>query len=302
MFVIGELLFTLAIGSVVFVFPIVLKTLENNQIASYVFILLYMTGPVHGILDTIPELISVKVALKRINGLLEEVEKYTFDDNREGLSSNDSINLKLDNVEYCYDENDCKAFKIGPLNYEFKSGEITFITGGNGSGKSTLAKLLTGLYSPTKGYVSLNDNKNPGKILCESYTTVFSDFHIFEKLYGIDYENKMDEINKYLKILQLDKKVTIDNGKFSTTKLSTGQRKRLALLITYLEDRPIYLFDEWAADQDPEFRKFFYNTLLPELKERGKCVIAVTHDEFYFERADNIIKMDMGQMVYKTNN
>ncbi|MFD1905689.1 ATP-binding cassette domain-containing protein [Paenibacillus rhizoplanae] len=73
----------------------------------------------------------------------------------------------------------------------------------------------------------------------------------------MDYEGKQDEIDRYLKMLDLDGKVSIDNGRFSTLKLSGGQRKRLALLICYLEDRPIYLFDEWAADQDPEFRKFF---------------------------------------------
>jgi ABC-type siderophore export system fused ATPase/permease subunit len=130
--------------------------------------------------------------------------------------------------------------------------------------------------------------------LSEKYSGVFSDFYLFDKLYGIDYKDKEEEIRKYLEILQLDNKVRIKEGKFDTIKLSTGQKKRLALLVAYLEDRPIYIFDEWAADQDPEFRLFFYDTILPELKERGKCVIAITHDDRYFNVADKIIKMDMG--------
>ncbi|WP_346940655.1 cyclic peptide export ABC transporter [uncultured Clostridium sp.] len=295
MFVIGELLFTLAIGSVVFIFPLILKNLEVNSITSYVFILLYMTGPVHGILNTIPEVIEVRIASKRINGLLDEIHDYKDDSNIQVLPDK-NISLKLNEVEYEYDKNDENNFKVGPINYEFKSGEIVFITGGNGSGKSTLAKLLAGLYSPSKGYITINDNKASEKLLNESYSTVFADFYLFDKLYGIDYQNKEEEINKYLKILQLDNKVQIKDGNFSTTKLSTGQKKRLALLVTYLEDRSIYLFDEWAADQDPEFRKFFYNTLLPELKERGKCIIAITHDEHYFNCADKIIKMDLGKI------
>ncbi|MBW9155188.1 cyclic peptide export ABC transporter [Clostridium tagluense] len=296
MFVIGELLFTLAIGAVALIFPLILKNLESTSVASYVFILLYMTGPVHGILDTIPNVIEVKISFKRINNLLNQISLSNYKDSDDKqLTIEGSISLKLNEIEYAYDKNDEKSFKVGPINYEFNSGEIVFITGGNGSGKSTLAKLITGLYAPSRGYVTLNNNKISEKELSENYSTVFSDFYLFDKLYGIDYKGKEEEIERYLQILQLDNKVQIEDGKFSTTKLSTGQKKRLALLITYLEDRPIYLFDEWAADQDPEFRLFFYDNLLPELKQRGKCVIAITHDDRYFNLADKIIKMDMGK-------
>lgn len=153
-----------------------------------------------------------------------------------------------------------------------------------------MAKLLTDLYLPSKGEISLNGIISQ-KQLGESYSTVFTDFYLFGKLCGINYKDKENEIQGYLEILQLSDKVQIQDGKFSTTKLSTGQKKRLALLLTYLEDRPIYLFDEWAADQDPEFRLFFYDTLLSELKAKGKCVIAVNHDDRYFNLVDRVIKM-----------
>ncbi|WP_434284096.1 cyclic peptide export ABC transporter [Clostridium botulinum] len=296
MFVIGELLFTLAIGSVVFIFPFVLKELDSTSLTSYVFVLLYMTGPVHGILNTIPNAIEVKISLKRINSLIDEISSYNKEeDNTIDKNIGGNLSLKLQDVEYEYAKTDGQSFKVGPINYEFKSGEIVFITGGNGSGKSTLAKLLTGLYSPTKGDISLNDRISQ-KLLNQSYSTVFADFYLFDKLYGINYKGKEIEIQRYLEILQLSDKVQIQDGKFSTTKLSTGQKKRLALLVTYLEDRPIYLFDEWSADQDPEFRLFFYDTLLPELKAKGKCVIAVTHDDRYFNLADRVIKMDLGKI------
>ncbi|MCJ8173436.1 cyclic peptide export ABC transporter [Clostridium botulinum] len=296
MFVIGELLFTLAIGSVVFIFPFVLKDLDSTSLTSYVFVLLYMTGPVHGILNTIPNAIEVKISLKRINSLIDEISSYNKEeDNIIDKNISGNLSLKLRDAEYEYAKTDGQSFKVGPINYEFKSGEIVFVTGGNGSGKSTLAKLLTGLYSPTKGDISLNDRISQ-KLLNQSYSTVFADFYLFDKLYGINYKGKEIEIQRYLEILQLSDKVQIQDGKFSTTKLSTGQKKRLALLVTYLEDRPIYLFDEWSADQDPEFRLFFYDTLLPELKAKGKCVIAVTHDDRYFNLADRVIKMDLGKI------
>lgn len=152
------------------------------------------------------------------------------------------------------------------------------------------------MYHDSKGYITLNNGKVSGKMLSQNYSIIFGDFYLFDKLKGIDYEGKEKEIQKYLEILQLDNKVQIENGKFSTTKLSTGQKKRLALLVTYLEDRPIYLFDEWAADQNPEFRLFFYDSLLPELREKGKCVVAVTHDDRYFYMADKIINMEMDKI------
>jgi len=296
MFVIGELLFTISIGVVALIFPLFLESFEEVSIASYVFILLYMTGPIHGILNTIPNAIDVRISLTRINSLICEISNSNDEENQESnYDKKTNIRLKLNEVEYVYN-NEETSFKVGPISYEFNSGQIIFVTGGNGSGKSTLAKLITGLYEPSRGYITLNDDNISGKLLSENYSTVFSDFHLFDKLYGINYKDKEKEIEEYLKILQLSSKVEIVQGKFSTTKLSTGQKKRLALLVTYLEDRAIYLFDEWAADQDPEFRSFFYNTLLPELKGRGKCVIAVTHDEHYFDIADKVIRMEFGNI------
>src|SRR5690606_38303276 len=159
-------------------------------------------------------------------------------------------------------------------------GEITFIVGGNGSGKSTLAKLLTGLYSPKSGEIWL-DRKSVGEAerawYRHHFADVFSDFAVFERLFG-EGAALAQVANEYLKLLQLDRKVKILNGSLSQTKLSQGQRKRLALLAAYLEDRPIYLFDEWAADQDPAFKSFFYRRLLPDMKARGKTVIVISHD------------------------
>lgn len=210
-------------------------------------------------MDTIPNAIEVKISFKRINDLLEQIYNSKGKEYDELFQyEGNNINLKLNDVEYFYDNNDEKSFKVGPINYEFNTGEIIFIIGGNGSGKSTLAKLITGLYAPSKGSITLNNNKISEVLLNENYSAVFGDFYLFDKLYGIDHRGKEKEIQKYLELLQINNKVEIVDGKFSTTKLSTGQKKRLALLISYLEDRPIYLFDEWAADQDPEFRLFFY--------------------------------------------
>ncbi|REI04103.1 hypothetical protein DOS81_01970 [Staphylococcus felis] len=136
-------------------------------------------------------------------------------------------------------------------------------------------------------------------IISDYYSAIFSDFHLFESLYGINLNGREKEVNGLLELLKIQDKVTIKGKKFSSTQLSTGQKKRLALLVSYLEDKPICLFDEWAADQDPEYRRIFYHVLLPELKSKGKCIIAITHDDHYFEQSDHLIKMDQGKFIEK---
>ncbi|MFJ7184005.1 cyclic peptide export ABC transporter [Lysinibacillus xylanilyticus] len=294
-FVIGESLFIIAIGGIVFLLPVLLLDLNNENIIKYIFVLLYMIGPVHGILDSIPALIDVKISWKRIKTFTDELKEIkSSDKTNEDIPVNDDLILELKNVEYNYNSSlGEQAFKVGPINYQFKSGEVSFITGGNGSGKSTLAKLVTGLYERSEGSILINGQEVNATVLNKYCSAIFSDFHLFEKLYGISSLTQEHEANQLIKLMKLENKIVFEDGKVSTLNLSTGQKKRLALIISYLEDKPIYVFDEWAADQDPEFRSYFYNVLLPELKLKGKCIIAITHDEHYFNSADKILKMKL---------
>jgi putative ATP-binding cassette transporter len=200
-----------------------------------------------------------------------------------------------------YREEDNGSFNLGPIDLTLRPGELVFLTGGNGSGKTTLAKLITGLYAPEAGEICV-DGKPVTDELREDYrqcfSVVFSDFYLFESLLGIDGFELNSRARDYLVRLQLDRKVRVENKKPSTTDLSQGQRKRLALLTAYLEDRPIYLFDEWAADQDPLFKEVFYQHLLPELKARNKTVLVISHDDHYYHVADRLIKLDYGKIEY----
>ncbi|MGG3622487.1 cyclic peptide export ABC transporter [Bacillus gobiensis] len=297
-FIIGELLFVVVIGAVTFLFPILFKDVQSEFLQSYVFVFLYMTGPINSILNAIPNAIQMRISWKRIKAFSNDLsDSKVQKDARDPLKPSWPMVMELRDISYQYDRENGDFFQVGPIDVQVKSGEIVFITGGNGSGKSTLAKLITGLYSPKKGSIFINNQKVRPDELGDLYSAIFSDYYLFSKVYGIDCSSKEEEINSYLKRLAIHEKVHIQDGKFSTTKLSTGQRKRLALLISYLEDKPVHLFDEWAADQDPEFRHFFYMDLLPELKAKGKCVIAITHDDRYFHLADKVIKMERGKVA-----
>jgi putative ATP-binding cassette transporter len=191
------------------------------------------------------------------------------------------------------------VFRLGPVDLEARAGEILFIVGGNGSGKSTLLKALTGLYHPQSGSITLDDTllaQDSAVWYRSHFAAVFSEYHLFERLYGL-YDVAPERVRELLATMQISDKTAFENGRFTTLDLSHGQRKRLALLVAILEDRPILVLDEWAADQDPPFRRYFYEELLPSLKREGRTIIAVTHDDKYFGMADRVVKMEYGEFV-----
>ncbi len=299
-YIIGNTLIFAVLGFTCFIVPVIFPETSLTVMLSITMIVLYLITPISQLLSSIPQIFQIKISWNRVTEFLEEL-KGTGEEEEELLIGNvtSSIveSLKISNIEFTYKQKDGEPpFSIGPINLELNKGEIIFIVGGNGSGKTTFSRLLTGLYEPHSGEIMVNDNKVNSNQLGEYYSTVFDDFFMFKKLYDVNLEGKEEKIEYYLNVLKLKGKVEIKNGQFSTIDLSRGQRKRLALLRCYLEDKPIYLFDEWAADQDPNFRKFFYRELLIEMKNQGKIVIAITHDDHYFDVADKIVKLDMGKV------
>jgi putative ATP-binding cassette transporter len=242
------------------------------------------------------------VALQKVQELgislsSHSTETCSFDQTEEGTSFS---RLELKGIVHSYHrEQEDSHFVLGPLDLTFHPGELVFLVGGNGCGKSTLAKILAGLYVPEAGEIRLDGrlitDKNRDEYR-QLFSAVFADFYLFENLLGLNRPNVDVQAGEYLELLHLQHKVKVRDGVLSTTAVSQGQRKRLALLTAYVEDRPFYLFDEWAADQDPYFKGVFYTQLLPELKSRGKTVLVISHDDKYFDVADRIIKMDYGKL------
>ena len=279
-----------------------IMSIPTEVLTSYTLTFLYAVTPLRGILNTLPELSRSNIALEKIESLgLSLAESVTEPDFPTGSDFDSKwSSLELVNIHHAYrGEKEEHRFALDNIDLKFKPGEIVFVVGGNGSGKSTLVKLITGLYTPDRGTILFDnipiedDNREWYR---QQFSVVFFDFYLFDRLLGIE-SNRPAEIQNYLKLLEIDHKVTIKDGALSTTNLSQGQRKRLALLTAYLEDRPIYVFDEWASDQDPVFKEIFYKKLLPELKARGKTVIAVSHDDRYFTECDRAIKLDYGRLV-----
>ncbi|MBL1178035.1 cyclic peptide export ABC transporter [Pantanalinema sp. GBBB05] len=298
---IGKFLFFFAIGLVLFFIPHIIA-IDTRTLAGYVLTFTYLIGPMDNIVSKLPILSKADIALQNIDAL-----GLLLNNRAEATVVPKAIDpvwksLELTGVTHTYlSGQDETYFTLGPIDLTLKPGELVFIVGGNGSGKSTLAKLITGLYVPETGEICLNQQPITAENrewYRQHFSVVFADFHLFEQLLGFNNPELDRQAQAYLHLLQLDRKVTVESGKLSTTALSQGQRKRLALLTSYLEDRPIYLFDEWAADQDPVFKQLFYTQLLPQLRDRGKTVLVITHDDHYFHLADRMIKLNYGQIEF----
>ncbi|HLO89264.1 MAG TPA: cyclic peptide export ABC transporter [Nostocaceae cyanobacterium] len=301
----GKFIFFFAIGFILFILPHIL-TINTQTLSGYILTFTYLMLPMDNIVNNLPLLSKANVALQKIESLGLSLANRSEVPNTPANFHTNWYNIEIKNVTHTYFTNqEDKSFTLGPINLILYPEEIVFIVGGNGSGKSSLAKLITGLYIPEAGEIYLDgeliDEQNR-EWYRQHFSVIFADFYLFEELLGLENSNIDIMAEKYLKRLQIDHKVKVEHGQLSTIALSQGQRKRLALLTAYLENRPIYLFDEWAADQDPVFKDIFYTELLPELRKQGKTVLVISHDDRYFHLANRIIKLDYGKIEYDKPN
>jgi putative ATP-binding cassette transporter len=303
----GQILVFVVIGLILFALP-ALQSVDTLTLTGYTITLLYLMTPLQVIMNTVPGLSRASVSLNRVEELGLTLDSFGSDSELSSRTNVDSYCDRLDLLQVTHryqNEGHKDTFVLGPIDITLEPGELIFLVGGNGSGKTTLAKLLAGLYVPESGEVRLNgqpitdDNRERYRQL---FTVVFSDFHLFDSLLGLEDSNIDERARDCLIQLELDNKLEINDGVLSTTNLSQGQRKRLALLTAYMEDRAIYVFDEWAADQDPMFKRVFYYHLLPDLKARGKMVLVISHDDQYYHVADRIVKLEYGKIEYDRAN
>jgi cyclic peptide transporter len=290
------------LGAVVFVAPN-LSSLGGASIAKTTTALLFIVGACFGLVQSIPILLNANAAADRIARLEDALHATVRPAAGVPIVAPKRFErIEMKNIVFGYtDKFSDTVFKIGPIDFTLNSGDLVFITGGNGSGKSTFLRVLSGLYPPDSGEVTL-DGRPVTNASRDEYrglmSAIFFDYHLFQRLYGVDTDPA--EVERLLAKFRLTDKTGLVNGEFRTLDLSGGQRRRLALVVSMLEKRPIMILDEWTAEQDPEFRRKFYDELLPELMAAGATCVVITHDDRYLDELHlpaRRIRMDEGRIV-----
>ena len=303
----GRVLYFVIIGLILFALPGVESDANRQILTGYALTVLFMESHISSLMVLLPVLAQATVSLGNLEKLGLSLDAVDADAEPKLPAAAHAPAAAWRELELAgathtyYREHEEQNFVLGPIDLSIRAGELVFIIGGNGSGKTTLAKMLTGLYTPESGEIRLDGKPVTAENIDfyrQHFSVVFTDFYLFDQLLGFDAANLDSRALEYLVELQLERKVKVDGGRLSTTELSHGQRKRLALLTAYLEDRPIYVFDEWDSGQDPQFKEVFYLRLLPELKARGKTVVIISHDDRYYHVAERVIKLDYGKVDY----
>ncbi|HEX7479076.1 MAG TPA: cyclic peptide export ABC transporter [Polyangiales bacterium] len=270
----------------------------RTQVGSgYVLVGLYLMSPLAALSRMWPTFRAAEFAMQSLQDLGIRLQSAQDEASADPSIQPGVTRIELHSATHRYDDE--RNFVLGPISLQLVPGEVVFVVGGNGSGKTTLGRLLAGLYEPSSGELlwdgQLVDAQHRDAYR-QLWSAVFSDPYLFDRLYGLDPTNLEQRATQLLSKLQLTGIVRVTDGTFSSLEVSQGQRKRLGLFVALLEDRPLYLFDEWAADQDPQWKQTFYRELLPELRARGKGVVVITHDDRYFDAADRLLVLHDGQL------
>lgn len=294
----GFACFYLLLGAVVFAVPQYID--DTDAAVKVIYSVLFMRTSLEGVLRTLPRLTHANVALGQLEKLEADLTRTAAAGTDRDVANVPAFrDITLSSVVYAHKTHPGPGFTVGPCSVTIRPGELVFLVGGNGSGKSTLARLLTGLYRPDGGAILWDGTLVTDALVARYrnlFAAVYDDFHLFDRLYGMD-AIPPERVRALLADVGLAGKTEYRDGAFSTTDLSTGQRKRLAFVVALLEDRPVYVLDELSADQDPAFRHRFYRAFLPALRAQGKAVIVISHDERYFDAADRVLRMEDGRFT-----
>ncbi len=215
---------------------------------------------------------------------LEKNKNKIFKDNFKLV--NDSKGIILKDVNFSYVNSEDLIFKN--LNITIPKNSHTLLTGPNGSGKSTLLGLISGIYFPSSGNVTVFSDKfgfiGPNPLIFDG--TLLSNIQ-----YGNEKILEETQVIKYLKDLDTFKEESNYDlsKKISNKTLSSGQMQKIAFIRAFLSDIDILLLDESTANLDDNSS----NKIFEILSKSNLTIINSTHDKTKFPNANGLVQIEV---------
>jgi ABC-type bacteriocin/lantibiotic exporter with double-glycine peptidase domain len=241
---------------------------------------------------------------------LSEITNYNpsrINYNSKPVYLNKSIELK--NISFEYPES---SFKLDAPNFFIKKGEKVGIRGQSGSGKTTLINIIIGLIALQKGEILIDGIKvNAENIYSwqkligyvKQDPFIFNDSLISNIAVGETPEDfNRDRIKSILNFLNLDSLLNSLPDGLNTnigeqgSKLSVGQRQRVAIARVLYSDKEVLIFDEVTSNLDKETEHEVIRSIL-KIARQDKTIIFISHKEEILNTCDKVYRIENG-MVY----
>ena len=191
------------------------------------------------------------------------------------------------------------------ISFEVNKNEIIGILGPNGCGKTTTIGMILGLLKPSKGKVLINGieiEKQRVDLLNElnfispyielpKKLTVKQNLEVYGRLYDVkELKNKIDYLSEKLRLNEFINKITGE--------LSSGQKNRVSLAKSIINDPSVLLLDEPTASLDPETGDFVRSFLEEYQKEKKTSILLASHNMAEVERlCSSVLMMNKGSII-----
>ncbi|MGT2906859.1 ABC transporter ATP-binding protein [Streptococcus dentiloxodontae] len=213
---------------------------------------------------------------------------------------------------------------VGQVDIELNEGELVGLIGPNGAGKTTLFNLLTGVYEPTEGTVTLNgtilNGKAPAKIASLGLSRTFQNIRLFKDmtvienvLVGLANKSSSHVFASLLRLPQyysseekLEKKALdllaifgLENEAHALAKnLSYGQQRRLEIVRALATEPKILFLDEPAAGMNPQETAELTELIRQIQKDFGITIILIEHDmSLVMDVTERIYVLEYGRLI-----
>ena len=254
---------------------------------------------------------SVEIIVDEINKSSIITESQNFSDNEKNYDLDKNRYLEVKDLSFSYDNKSSRPLKN--INFEIKKGEFIGITGKTGSGKSTLFLMLMGLLKPEGGVVShygQNINKDIRiwkKKLGYVSQNIFLLNGSLKKNILLNFDNSDDEecnyeiLNQCIEIAELKPKIDSLQYGLDTyigingSKLSGGEKQRLAIARVLYRDPEIILMDESTNALDEKTEDKILNNLRSETLKK-KTILIISHRKNTLNKCDKVLNLDLGEI------